>query len=195
MVAVVRRPSKQRSTRSRQRSSSHVSRTNRAKRGRALAPRLAKLLARERRHTQQLAVVRSRIDETLSGNAITEYKQLAHDIILALGLDDTADELERVAAALKTRAVTARRRCRAAGSAASRQAVVEANPAQQDDDMNNPMPPYRRRVVDEWYSPDGRPPDVEDMNDDQLDGDDEFEDDDQDHDLGDPGDPRGPGPR
>lgn len=63
--------------------------------------------------------------------------------------------------------------------------------------MNNPMPPYRRRVVDEWYSPDGRPPDVEDMNDDQLDGDDEFEDDDQDHDLGDPGDgnQRGPGPR
>jgi hypothetical protein len=60
--------------------------------------------------------------------------------------------------------------------------------------MTNPLPPYRRRIVDEWYSPDGRPPDVEDMNDDQLDGDDEFEDDDQDHDLGDPQGP-GPGPR
>lgn len=189
----MRRARKQQPTRSRERSRSRASSAAAAKRRRTLAPRLAKLLARERRHTQQLAVVRSRIDATLSGYTITEYKALAHDVILALGLDDTAEELERVAAALKTRVVTARRRCRAAGSAASRQVVVDGNPTAHHDDMNTPLPPYRRRVVDEWYSPDGRPPDVEDMNDDQLDGDDEF-DDDQDHDLGDSGD-TGPGPR
>jgi hypothetical protein len=187
----VRRPSKQRSPRSRERSRPRASRTKRAKRGRALAPRLAKLLARERRHTQQLAAIRSRIDATLCGSSISEYKAIAHDIILALGLNDTANELERVAAALKTRAVTARRRCRSAGRAASRQAVVEAVPTAQHDDMTNP--PLRKREIIEYYGPsDGDLGAPEDLNGDFED--DDADEDPADHDLGD-SDQRGPGPR
>lgn len=135
--------------------------------------------------------MRSRIDDTLAGHPITAYKAIAHEVILALGLDDSADELERVAAALKTRAVTARRRCRSAGSAASRQGVVEVGgPAQYGDMTHDPFL-RKRRIIEETFGP--PPADVEDLNEAQLDGDDdEFEDDD--HDLGD-GDPQGPGPR
>jgi hypothetical protein len=185
----VRRPSKQRTPRSRERSTSTASRAEPAKQHRTVAPRLAKLLERERRHRQQLDAVRSRIDATLAGNTISEYKAIAHDIILALGLADTADELERLAAALKTRAATARRRCRSAGSAASRQAVVERPVEEHGDDMTHDPFLRKRRIIEETFGP---PP-----GDDQLEGvDDDFEDDDEgdDHDhLGDPGD--GPGPR
>lgn len=98
--------------------------------------------------------MRTLIDATLAGNAITEYKQLAHLIVLTMGLDDTADELERVAAALKTRAVTARRRCRASGSAASREVFVDHPSEEQGGDMSND-PYLRRRIIEEY----GPPPD------------------------------------
>lgn len=138
---------------------------------------------------EQLAAVRARIDATLTGSPVTAYKQLAHDVIVALDLDDTADELERVAAALKTRAVTARRRCRAPGSAASRESVAERPVEEQGDDMSNP--PLRRRVI-EYYGP---PPDGDLGDPEDLNGDFDDEEDDDDHDLGAAGDPQGPGPR
>lgn len=188
----MRRAPKQRSRRSRERSTSRASRAEPTARQRAFAPRLAKLLARERRHTQQLAAVRSRIDATLCGSTISEYKAIAHEVIIALGLDDTADELERVAAALKKRVSTARRRCRVV-TAGHREVVAEQAREAQDGGMTND-PFLRRRIIEEYGPPpDGDLGDPEDLNGD-------FEDDDEDedpadHNLGDSGDPRGPGPR
>lgn len=136
--------------------------------------------------------MRAQIDATLSGNPITEYKQLAHEVIIALGLDDTADELERVAAALKKRVSTARRRCGSTVTGGHRQAVVESCPTTQHDDMTND-PFLRRRIIEEYGPPpDGDLGDPEDLN---GDFEDDFEDEDPaDHDLGD-SDQRGPGPR
>lgn len=68
---IVRRSSKKRSSRSRERSTSTASRAEPATRRRALAPRLARLLARERRHAEQLADVRSHIDATLASSPIS----------------------------------------------------------------------------------------------------------------------------
>jgi hypothetical protein len=185
----VRRSSKQRSARSRERSKSRAPSAEPATRQLAIAPRLAKLLARERRHAEQLAAVRSRIDATLCGSTISEYKAIAHDIILALGLHDTAVELERVAGALKKRVSKARRRCGTKVTGGHQQTIVENGPTIQHDDMTNDPFLRKRRIIEETFGP---PP-----GDDQVDGvDDDFDDDDdQDHDLGDSSDPRGPGPR
>lgn len=144
----------------------------------------------ERELTTMLGRVRDRLDAELiaARQDRTPFKDLAFEVQRRLDLPTTANELERLSRALRQRTTVAHRRgvaVRAAGTYAVASDAAHAH----DDDMNNPMPPYRRRVVDEWYSPDGRPPDVEDMNDDRLDGDDEFDGDDQDHDLGDGSEP------
>lgn len=158
-----------------------------ARPGDALARRLARLLVRERRHNQIGAKLRNQIDRALASSPITGYKALAHDVIFALGLDDTADNLERVAAALKQRAAKARRRCRVV-TGDHRQGIAGvggtahdgAHESQPEHSDMEPILKRRRVVEEEWVVPrdaiEGELGDVEDMNDDDEEP--------ADHDLG-----------
>lgn len=202
----MRRPSKHRASRSRERSRKAAdcgtigSSTTSTLPVSNHANVVADMFRCERDLTVMIGRVRERLDAELiaAREDRTPFKDLAFEVQRRLALPTTAHELERLSRALRQRTTVAHRRGIASARAPGTSDVAGDDAYAHDGDMNTPLPPYRRRVVDEWYSPDGRPPDVEDMNDDQLDGDDdEFEDDDQDHDLGDPGDgnQRGPGPR
>ena len=125
--------------------------------------RVAQLVARERRISRASVALRERLDRALvaARRAGTPYKEIADEIINALGGPPSADELERVVDTLKQRTVIARRRV----SDAHRQEVVRGPYEQHavgqtmEDNMNDPYgkPRYvREREI--FY--DELPPDV-----------------------------------
>lgn len=78
--------------------------------------RIAHLLAREHELSNASASLRRGIDRALiaARHAGTPYKEIADEIIKALGSPTSADELERVVDTLKQRTAIARRRVRLA---------------------------------------------------------------------------------
>lgn len=160
---------------------------------------VADMLRCERDLTVMLARVRERLDAELVAvrNEKTPFKDLAFEVQQRLELPTTADELERVARLLRQRTTVAHRRARAA-SIPGKLTDAEARADGHHVDMTHDPFLRKRRIVEEEYGPPpGMRPDVEDLNDEQLDGDDAFDDGDElddarerDHDLGDSDEPR-----
>lgn len=129
------------------------------------------------------------------------YRRMADFLVEATGNPALTNERRRklgnVLKERRGRAQRATRRCADRGGVARTGLHDGVAESQDVGTMSNPNVPYRRRTVDEWYSPDGLPPDVEDLNgaDDEDDFEDDDDDDDRDH-LGDAADgSRGPGSR
>ena len=86
------------------------------------------------------------------------YKEIAFEVIAALEGEQTADELERVVEALRTRTKVALRRV---STASDRVVAVPASPGQdggKEATNMEPQYPYRRRVIEEWYETPGACP-------------------------------------
>lgn len=143
------------------------------------------LAARLKRVSDHLdaALLASRHDRVL-------YAVLGQALQAAEGRPQTADDLARVERALRKATHKALRRLqrvnRDRDPGGNKASGDKLGLQPQHHDMTQNPTPYRRRIVEEWYSP-GTHPDVEDLND-ELAGDafEDDEDDDQDHDLGDP---------
>jgi hypothetical protein len=108
------------------------------------------MLVRERALAQKTDQLRHSLDRALvrARSVCTPYKLLAYEVIQATGADESAEELLRVANALRTRAAVATKRH---ARAASTNTVANGRRHGQHGRMTNTPFRRRREVVEEWY--------------------------------------------
>lgn len=130
--------------------------------------RLARLLVRERRLCHQAIALRREIDLAViaARRSAVPYKEIANEVVLALKLPPSADELERVTSCLRQRTKAAVKR--AGGITAPTKGVAqERRSAKHGPRKETSMHPYRRRIIEEWFEdpstcpPPGAPASIE----------------------------------